>query len=126
VPDPKETTWLRPEFEGRDHELLSFSEFVALAGKERNTVRQWMLTYDHFPKPVKEVPFGNGPARYYVPGEVVDWLLRHRPRLDDPARERARLRIAMAQLDDEIKALTTELRHKRSLYEQINPLLEDQ
>lgn len=124
MPDPKETIWRRPEFQGRDHELLSFSEFVVLAGVERPTLRQWMLTYDHFPQAVKEVPFGNGPARYYVPSEVVEWLIRYRPRLSDPERERARLRVAMAQLADEINALTIELRHKSSIYEQINPILE--
>jgi hypothetical protein len=126
VPDPKETTWLRPEFQGHDHELLSFSEFVALAGVERATARQWMINSEHFPQPVKEVPFGNGPARYYVPAELVHWLLHHRPRLSEPARERARLRIAMAELAGEIHALTIELRHKRSVYEQLNPILEDE
>lgn len=126
MPDPKATTWLRPEFQGRDHELISFSEFVVLAGLERPTVRQWMRKNDDFPKPVKEMPFGNGTARYFVPAELIDWLLRYRERLGTEAvRERARLRVAMAQLADDINALTIELRHKRSLYEQINPILED-
>lgn len=126
MPDPKETKWLRPEFQGRDHELLSFSEVVALAGVGRATARQWMNTFDHFPKPVKEVPFGNGPARYFVPAEVIDWLLHHRPRLEDPARERARLRVMLAQIADDINAMTIELRHKNSIYEQLNPILEDE
>lgn len=125
MPDTKETVWLRPEFQGRDHELISFSEFVALAGVERPTVRQWMTNYDHFPQPVKEVPFGNGPARYYLPGEVAAWLLNHRPRMADPAREKARLRVALAELGNEIHALESQLRHKTSVYEQLKPILED-
>lgn len=124
MPDLNKTTWLRPEYQGRDHELLSFSEFAALADVERATARKWTKA-DTFPQPVKEVPFGNGPARYYVPAELVDWLLHHRPRLADPARERARLRIAMAELAGEIQALTLELRHKTSIYEQLQPILED-
>lgn len=125
MPDPKETIWLRPEFQGRDHELLSFSEFVAIAGVERSNARKWAVSSPHFPQPVKEVPFGNGPARYYVPAELVYWLTHHRPRLEDPERERARLRVVLAELADDINALTIDLRHKRSVYEQLQPILED-
>lgn len=120
-----DATWLRPEFQGRDVELISFSEFAHLAGVDRSTAYQWMRANpDTFPATVKEVPAGNGPTRYFVAAEAARWLLRYRPRQLDRERERARLRIFRAGLDEEIALMEQVLRHKVSISEQITDALE--
>lgn len=120
-----DATWLRPEYQGRDVDLISFAEFAKLASVDRTTAYQWMKANpDTFPKTVKEVPAGNGPIRYFIAAEAVRWLLRHRPRQIDRERERARLRLVRAELDEEIALLEQTLRHKVSISEQISSALE--
>lgn len=108
-----------------DHELISFTEFAQIAGIERVKAYQWMRTQDTFPEPVKEVPFGNGTIRYYRVGDIAQWLMHHRPRMDERARERARLRTVVAGIDEEISAMEQALRHKVSIKEQLATALEE-
>lgn len=120
-----DATWLRPELRDREVELITFTEFAHLAGVDRGTAYGWMRANPGtFPQTVKEVPAGNGPIRYFLPSEAVRWLLRHRPRLREPERERSRLRVLLASLNEEISLDEQAIRHKVSLSEQITAALE--
>lgn len=114
----------RGDVQVRDHELISFTEFTQMAGVERTKAYQWLRTQKSFPEAVKEVPFGNGTVRYFVVADIVNWLLHHRPSPEERARERDRLRVYLAQLAEERAALEAQLRHKVSISEQIESVLE--
>lgn len=104
-----QVTWLRPEYEGRESELLIRSTIADLARVAPYTVTSWVDRYDNFPKPVKEVRTGPAPQRYYVIGEIIDWLLHHRP--GDRDGEADQLAIVLATYEAEQRRRRDELAH---------------
>lgn len=53
--DDQSLVWLRPEFEGRDHELIHLAAGADLVGVTRAAVSNWIARHSNFPKIVKLV-----------------------------------------------------------------------
>lgn len=74
-------TWHRPEYRGKDDQLVSLAGVAALAGVTRAAVSNWRHRHD-FPKPVMTA----GRTVWVVRAEAQTWLGNRPPRpAADPA-----------------------------------------
>lgn len=74
-------TWHRPEYQGKDDQLVSLAGVAALAGVTRAAVSNWRKRHD-FPKPVMTA----GHTVWVVRDEAQTWLdNRHIRPTPDPA-----------------------------------------
>lgn len=64
-----EITWHRPEYQGKDDQLVSLAGVAALAGVTRAAVSNWRKRHD-FPKPVVTA----GQTVWVVRAEAQAWL----------------------------------------------------
>lgn len=80
-------TWHRPEYQGKEDQLISLSGIAAIAGVTRAAVSNWRRRHD-FPAPVMTA----GPTVWVVRTEAEAWL-SNRPHRSapDPLAARARL-----------------------------------
>jgi predicted DNA-binding transcriptional regulator AlpA len=62
-------TWHRPEYKGREDELVGLSEVAALAGVSRAAVSNWRRRHD-FPQPAMTA----GQTIWVVRAEAETWL----------------------------------------------------
>lgn len=115
-----EIIWHRPEYYGRQDELINATDIARLAGASRSTVDNWRTKYrDTFPPVVMAVTVtAANAAYYYAPAEVAQWLLEHRPG-PKRAAEAQRLAVAVDDLYFEIEEAETRVRHLRALRQQI-------
>lgn len=118
VPEEKnyQVRWLRPEFQGREAQLLSRAEIAQIGQVTPRSVTNWAKTAD-FPQAVKEVMTSHSPVRYWVAAEVFAWLRRR----GTVAAER--LRVILAEYEIEQQRHRQELNHIDVLIEQIRSTL---
>ncbi|MCC3762450.1 hypothetical protein K3N28_05125 [Glycomyces sp. TRM65418] len=121
---PREVVWLQPEYVDRPEELLTPAEIAQIAGVRLETAQRW-CRLDLFPVPVKEEYFGPpSPRRYYVAVEVATWLLENPLQRREHVRSRERLQQALGVYDSQIAGFEQQLRHARSVRDQIAVALE--
>ncbi|MEE2040216.1 hypothetical protein Q8791_23655 [Nocardiopsis sp. CT-R113] len=69
----------RPEFVGRDDELLSFTEAARRAGITSGALANWRRRHDDFPEVAKLVHFGPKRAQKFIPvDEFAAFVARQR------------------------------------------------
>ncbi|MBC9724921.1 hypothetical protein [Streptomyces sp. TRM68367] len=65
--------WLRPEFQGRENELVHLAGAAALVGVTRSTVSNWAKRHANFPKIALLMGIGAGRAKYVPRNEFLDF-----------------------------------------------------
>jgi hypothetical protein len=121
---PREVVWLQPEYMDRSEELVTPAELAQLTGVGLQTAQRW-CRMDLFPLTVKEEYFGPpSPRRYYVAVEAIAWLLENHLQRREHVRSRKRLQQALEDFDRQIIGLEQQLRHARSVRDQIAVALE--
>ncbi|MFK0279796.1 hypothetical protein ACIQVL_04880 [Streptomyces sp. NPDC090499] len=63
--------WLRPEFQGREDELVHLSAAADLVGVTRSTVSNWAQRHANFPKTALLMGIGAGRAKYIPRNEFL-------------------------------------------------------
>ncbi|MFE2179022.1 hypothetical protein [Streptomyces sp. NPDC059455] len=71
--DPKSVTWLRPEFRGREDELISLAAGAALVGVSRSAVSNWSKRHSNFPKIALLTGIGDRRMKYVPRSEFLDF-----------------------------------------------------
>ncbi|WLW55286.1 hypothetical protein [Streptomyces sp. YU58] len=69
--DPKSVTWLRPEYKGREDELINLAAGAALVGVTRSTVSNWAKRHATFPKIVLLTGIGDRRVKYIPRDEFL-------------------------------------------------------
>ncbi|WP_160051247.1 hypothetical protein [Nocardiopsis sp. FR26] len=64
--------YLRPEYVGRDGELISFTDAARRAGITSGALANWRRRHDDFPKVAKLVHFGPNRAQKFIPTAEFD------------------------------------------------------
>lgn len=111
-------TWHRPEFEGREGELINQNAIAELAGVTRAAVSNWTVRDATFPALVAIQGTHARAPRLYVGTEVESWLSgrssrpRSKPSCRTPARPRheilaERAERAKRRIADEQQRMTT-------------------
>ncbi|MGB8946935.1 MAG: hypothetical protein WCD21_42875 [Streptomyces sp.] len=82
-------TWLRPEYEGRDVELITLADGARLVGVSRTTVSNWAARHANFPRLVLLTGPLHKRTKYIAREELVDFARRQRnkPRTTTTARQ---------------------------------------
>lgn len=75
------TVWLRPEYQGREAELIHLSAAAHLAGVTRAAVSNWATRHDSFPKIVMLVGPSERRSKWVVREEFEEFA---RAQLDKP------------------------------------------
>ncbi|MFE0251254.1 hypothetical protein [Streptomyces sp. NPDC059010] len=65
--------WLRPEFQGREDELVHLSAAAALVGVTRSTISNWLKRHPKFPKIALQIGIGARQAKYIPRREFLDF-----------------------------------------------------
>ncbi|MFG3656894.1 hypothetical protein [Streptomyces sp. NPDC047706] len=74
TPDDSESvTWLRPEYKGREHELINLAAGAALVGVTRSAVSNWAKRHSNFPKIVLLTGMGDRRTKYVPRAEFLDF-----------------------------------------------------
>ncbi|MGF0173141.1 hypothetical protein ACQF36_22360 [Streptomyces sp. Marseille-Q5077] len=66
-------TWLRPEYQGREDELITLSAAADLAGVSRSAVSNWAKRHDDFPKIALLTGIGKRRNKYIPRDEFLIW-----------------------------------------------------
>ncbi|MGW2320171.1 hypothetical protein [Streptomyces sp. NPDC001680] len=67
----KPLKWLRPEYKGREDELVNVAAAAALVGVHRSSVTNWAKRHANFPKVALLVGLGAGRAKYVPRDEFL-------------------------------------------------------
>lgn len=116
-------TWLRPEFQGREDELITLADGARLVGVSRTTVSNWAARHANFPRLVLLTGPLNKRTKYLVREELVGFARhqRNKPRSTTTARQPRRAAVELRAGEVEHYTLQvarlTELvdRHKQTL-----------
>ncbi|MGI5399190.1 hypothetical protein ACQEVG_06960 [Streptomyces sp. CA-135486] len=100
--DPKSVTWLRPEYKGREDELINLAAGAALVGVTRSTVSNWAKRHATFPKIVLLTGIGDRRVKYIPRDEFLDFARAQLNKKRTPARRPAPRRPATLLRADEI------------------------
>jgi hypothetical protein len=65
--------WLRPEYKGREDELIHLSAAATLVGVTRSTVSNWAKRHADFPKIALLMGIGAGRAKHVPRNEFLDF-----------------------------------------------------
>ncbi|MEJ8657070.1 hypothetical protein [Streptomyces sp. MS1.AVA.4] len=71
--DPKAITWLRPEYKGREDELINLAAGATLVGVTRSTVSNWAKRHSNFPKIALLAGLGDRRTKYVPRSEFLDF-----------------------------------------------------
>lgn len=66
-------TWLRPEYIGREDELIHLAAAADLAGVTRSAVSNWAKRHDDFPKVALLTGIGKRRNKYIPRAEFLTW-----------------------------------------------------
>ncbi|MFD3667227.1 hypothetical protein [Streptomyces sp. NPDC058672] len=116
-------TWLRPEFQGREDELITLADGARLVGVTRSTVSNWAARHGNFPHLVLLTGPLNKRTKYVVREELVDFARHQRNKARKPLSEHKPRRPTVELRAGEVEHYTqqvarlTELidRHKQTL-----------
>ncbi|WP_275560789.1 hypothetical protein [Streptomyces sp. 5-6(2022)] len=71
--DSKAVTWLRPEYKGREDELINLAAGAALVGVSRSAVSNWAKRHSNFPKIALLTGIGDRRVKYVPRAEFLDF-----------------------------------------------------
>jgi transcriptional regulator with XRE-family HTH domain len=71
--DPKAVTWLRPEYKGREDELVNLAAGAALVGVSRSAVSNWAKRHSNFPKIALLAGIGDRRVKYVPRSEFLEF-----------------------------------------------------
>jgi hypothetical protein len=142
LPDSTPTgKWLRPEFQGRDDELIHLAGAAKQAGVTRAAVTAWRQRHADFPKIVVETGTAERPTKFIVRTEFDEFLValkarkearrtgtpgaKKRPRATIAAAEIARLTKRITELRDREMKQAAKLRNTRADLRKTEALLKD-
>ncbi|KUL23190.1 hypothetical protein ADL12_39615 [Streptomyces regalis] len=116
-------TWLRPEYKGREEELITLADGARLVGVSRSAVSNWAARHANFPRLVLLTGPLTKRVKYVVREELVDFARaqRNKPRktasTHQPRRPAVELRAGEVQHYTQQVARLTELvdRHRQTL-----------
>ncbi|MDT0307230.1 hypothetical protein RM780_09670 [Streptomyces sp. DSM 44917] len=74
--------WLRPEYRGREGELITLGQAADAAGLTRSSISNWISRYADFPRVAMQVERGRGMPTKYIPR--VEFLAFAARRLASP------------------------------------------
>ncbi|MGW0545171.1 hypothetical protein ACWD0D_33465 [Streptomyces griseoincarnatus] len=100
--DPKSVTWLRPEYKGREDELINLAAGAALVGVTRSTVSNWAKRHATFPKIVLLTGIGDRRVKYIPRDEFLCFAHAQMNKERTPARRPAARRPTTLLRSDEI------------------------
>ncbi|CAK7284921.1 hypothetical protein [Streptomyces misionensis] len=66
-------TWLRPEYKGREDELINLAAGAALVGVSRSAVSNWAKRHANFPKIALLTGIGDRRVKYVPRSEFLDF-----------------------------------------------------
>ncbi|ORT54275.1 hypothetical protein [Streptomyces sp. CB03238] len=70
---PASVTWLRPEYKGRENELINLAAAAALVGVTRSAVSNWAKRHANFPKIALLTGIGDRRTKYVPRSEFLDF-----------------------------------------------------
>jgi hypothetical protein len=112
--------WLRPEYKGREGELINQNDIATLAKVSRSAVSNWTTRYDDFPDVVATIGTTASAPRLYVRGEVDAYLQKRaaRPRAQPASRapNRSRREIWTERADRAERQVDAEQQRVDDLY----------
>ncbi len=71
--DPESVAWLRPEYKGREDELINLAAGAALVGVSRSAVSNWAKRHSNFPKIALLTGIGDRRTKYVPRSEFLDF-----------------------------------------------------
>ncbi|WP_327738478.1 hypothetical protein OG749_36455 [Streptomyces nojiriensis] len=121
-------TWHRPEYEGRESELINQNAVADLAGVTRSAVSNWITRGQSFPAVVAVQGSHARAPRLYVLAEVETWLANRssRPRSKPSHRTPARPRheILAGRAERAARRIAEEKRRMTALYAELGQAAE--
>ncbi|MBH1938949.1 hypothetical protein I5Q34_32610 [Streptomyces sp. AV19] len=107
-------TWLRPEYQGREDELIHLSAAADLVGVTRSAVTNWATRYQNFPRIVLVSGLAGKRTKHVVKEEFLDFARKRlnapkaRPTHQNPKRPGAAIaREQVERLTRRVEQLTT-------------------
>ncbi|MGW1914312.1 hypothetical protein ACWCQS_27190 [Streptomyces sp. NPDC002076] len=100
--DPKAVTWLRPEYKGREDELINLAAGAALVGVSRSAVSNWAKRHSNFPKIALLTGIGDRRVKYVPRAEFLDFARAQLSKKPGPNRPAAPRRAAATLRAEEI------------------------
>ncbi|MFB7403334.1 hypothetical protein ACFCZR_24475 [Streptomyces rubiginosohelvolus] len=76
--------WLRPEYQGRQGELVTLSDGARLVGVSKSAVSNWQQRHQNFPKLVLITGSLNKRTKWVVAAELVDFAAAQQNRRNAP------------------------------------------
>jgi ElaB/YqjD/DUF883 family membrane-anchored ribosome-binding protein len=132
--------WLRPEFQGREDELIHLAGAAKQAGVTRAAVTNWGRRHADFPKIVVETGSAERPTKFIVRSEFDEFLValkarkgtrrtgtpraKQRPRATIAAADIARLTQRITELRNREKKQAAKLKNTRAELRKAETLLE--
>lgn len=98
------TEYPRPEYVGRDDELINHAEAARRAGVTTGALANWKRRHDDFPKVAKLLHSGPGHAQKFIPAEEFDAFLARQ--------QEGRPRRATGRRRHPAEVASEELRHR--------------
>ncbi|MFJ6820499.1 hypothetical protein ACIQRJ_08780 [Streptomyces niveus] len=102
VSDPKAVTWLRPEYRGREDELINLAGGAALVGVSRSAVSNWAKRHANFPKIALLTGIGDRRVKYVPRSEFLAFARAQLSKKRGPNRPPAPRRSAITLRTEEI------------------------
>ncbi|MFI1830677.1 hypothetical protein ACH41E_30205 [Streptomyces sp. NPDC020412] len=94
--------WLRPEFQGREHELINFTAAAKLVGVSRSAVSNWVLRHDDFPEVALLTGTDQRPTKFLPRNEFLSFARRQLSKTHSPGRTDQARRPAVQRRADDI------------------------
>ncbi|WP_330340194.1 hypothetical protein OG968_24355 [Streptomyces althioticus] len=100
--DSQAVTWLRPEYKGREDELINLAAGAALVGVSRSAVSNWAKRHSNFPKIALLTGIGDRRVKYVPRAEFLDFARAQLSKKPAPNRPAAPRRSAATLRAEEI------------------------
>jgi hypothetical protein len=100
------TEYLRPEYVGRDDELIKFADAARLAGVTSGTLSNWKRRHSDFPKVAKLVHTGPRRSQKFIPADEFDKFLTRQRAGGRPRRYTGRRRHSVEVASADLRRYT--------------------
>ncbi|MET8677042.1 hypothetical protein ABZW18_05435 [Streptomyces sp. NPDC004647] len=102
-------TWLRPEYEGREDELINLAEGAHLAGVSRSAVSNWASGHSNFPCLVLLTGIDKKRNKFVVREEFIDFARAERAKPRKPPADYKPRRRSIEIRADEVEHYTQQV-----------------